>query len=513
MKLTGRRTSNHRVHHSHITSSRRLALASSLVLLLAAFVACGDDAPAPAAQPGADAGPPDTSSNADATGDGGVISPADAPVNERFVAGTRLKPKLVLTAEGDRGLIGWYDTVKEVDCSFRLAMDGALRCLPKMVSKNDFNRGFVADGCSGAALVVDRRAGFSKDACPPDKYYVSTDDSACPPKHRVEPIGAASGLTSYYYQETSCQMSSAIGATLYELGAESAAAEWVKGTLANEPARDGLSASFVGGEDGSFGFYGWVDAKHGDVPCGFARAADGESRCLPFDNWGLVWEDLYTDTNCTSYAAAGLYGKCQSGFGRRYDDRGSCSPKFSVHPIVAPYGGGQIYRGTQGSCTGQAVGGDDAYFVTGPEIAATEFSSSKSADRAGTYRLKRSRGTTSGGWVTGGGFYDSQREDGCSFTMAKDGKLHCMPNGPCPSVTTSPTRSAPCRSIASTSSAVRSCRSTDATSISRRVRRAIASSRWARVTPARSTRGTATVPARSMTARPRTSSSTSAARR
>jgi hypothetical protein len=42
-------------------------------------------------------------------------------------------------------------------------------------------------------------------------------------------------------------------------------------------------------------------------------------------------------------------------------------------------------------------------------------------------RLTRSRNTTSGGWVTGGGFYDTQRAEGCSFAVAKDGTLHCMP--------------------------------------------------------------------------------------
>lgn len=328
---------------------------------------------------------------------------------------------------------GWFDTVMKVDCSFRLAMDGALRCLPPTVSTNDFDRGFSGGTCSGAALLVDKRDASAKDTCPTPKYFVSTDDSVCPPKFRVEPIGAANNAASYRYQEgDQCQTSSASSFAVFDLGPESAPTEWVKGTVANEAPLDGLSAAFVVGEDGSSGFFGWVDTKHSNAPCGFSNAADGQSRCLPFDNWGIVWEDLFTDTNCTSFAAAGLYSKCQSGFGRRYDDRGSCNPKFSIHPIVAPYGGGEVFRGTTGSCVGQSVGGDDAYYTTGPEIPATEFSSLKSGDPVGSLRLKRSRSTTSGGWVTGGGFYDSVRSEACSFTIAKDGKLHCMPTGPQP---------------------------------------------------------------------------------
>jgi hypothetical protein len=410
----------------------RLIVGSTIAGLLFSFAACGNDDPAPAAAPsGNDSGAPETSTS-DGGGEGGLVSPADAPVNERFVAGTRLHPKLVVSAEGERGLRGWYDSLMGVDCSFRLAMDGTLRCLPKTLGTNDWDRGFVAGTCNGAALLVDKRDASAKDACPNEKYFVSPDESVCPPRYRVEPIGAAVVASSYYYQESSCLESSAINYQLYELGTESAPTEWVKGTLANEPARDGLSASFVAGEDGSLGFFGWVDAKHADAPCGFSQAADGESRCLPFDNWGIVWEDLYTDPSCTSFAAAGLYSKCQSGFGRRYDDRGSCNPKYSVHPIVAPYGGGEVYRGEPGSCVGQPVGGDDGYYTTGPEIPAAEFSSLKVGDRVGTTRLKRSRSTTSGGWITGGGFYDSVRDEACSFTTAKDGKLHCMPTGPLP---------------------------------------------------------------------------------
>lgn len=410
----------------------RFALGSALVAV--GFVyACGDDeGGGGGAPPAIEAGTPEASTS-DASVDASPQLPTDAPVNEQYVGGKRLKPKFVQAADGTRGLVGWHDTLLDVDCSFQKAMDGELRCLPfKNRAGNQFDRGFVADGCNGAALMVDKRDPSARDTCGPEKFFPSTDDTTCPPKTRIELVGAASNATSYWYSEGACQMSGLDqGWKLYSLTAEVPPAEWVKGTLANEPAKDGLSPAFVTGEDGSKGFFGWVDAAHGDTPCGFARAADGETRCLPFDNWGIVWEDLFSDGNCTSYVAQGLYTKCSGGFGRRYDDRGSCTPKFSVHPILGPYTGADVYRGKPGSCVGQSASGNE-WYATGPEIPATQFSSIKAGDRVGTARLQRSRSITSGGWVSGGGFYDTKRDEGCSFTTAADGKLRCMPFAPQP---------------------------------------------------------------------------------
>lgn len=413
----------------------RFAFGSTCFAITAFFLACGGDDPAPGTAPtGPDGGGTDAPSNETST-EGGGVYPADAPITQKFIGGTRLKPKAVVSIDGERSVLGWFDTLMNVDCSFRLAMDGELRCLPTNRGSDSYwDRGFIANNCMGEAVLVDKREGSARDTCTPNKYFVSADESVCPRKYRVEPVGAESNATSYWYQETNCTQSNlSTGWKLYSLGAESAPTEWVKGTIVNEPAKDGLSASFIGGDDGSLGFYGWVDARHSDAPCGFTRAADGESRCLPFDEWGIVWEDLYSDANCSSYVAqGGLYGKCQTPFGRRYDDRGSCAPKMSVHPIVGPYTGASVYRGTPGACNGQAAGGSE-FYLTGPEIPATEFSALVSGDPVGSTRLKRSRGSTSGGWVTGGGFFDTLRNEGCSFTTAKDGKLHCMPSGSFPS--------------------------------------------------------------------------------
>lgn len=415
-------------------SFTRFAFGSTCLAVTAFFFACGGDDPAPAGPTGPDGGGNDAPGS-ETSSEGGSVYPDDAPITQKFIGGTRLKPKYVVSAEGERGVLGWVDTMMGVDCSFRLAMDGQLRCLPTNRGSDSYwDRGFVADNCMGQALLVDKREGSARDACAPNKYFVSEDTSVCPRLHRVEPVGAESNATSYWYMEKDCTESSlSSGWKLFSLGAESPPTEWVKGTIVNEPAKDGLSASFVAGDDGSLGFFGWVDARHSDTPCGFTRAADGESRCLPFDNWGIVWEDLYSDSNCTSYAAqGGLYGKCQGNFGLRYDDRGSCSPKMSVHPIVGPYTGADVYRGTPGSCVGQSAANNE-WYLTGPEIPAAEFSTIKSGDPVGNTRLKRSRSTTSGGWVTGGGFFDTVRNESCGFTTAKDGKLHCMPSGSFPS--------------------------------------------------------------------------------
>lgn len=66
-------------------------------------------------------------------------------------SGSRIKVKAFSTADGARGIAGWYDSMLKIDCAFGVAPDGKLRCLPTSVATV---ASYYADsGCSTALAV------------------------------------------------------------------------------------------------------------------------------------------------------------------------------------------------------------------------------------------------------------------------------------------------------------------------------------------------------------------------
>jgi hypothetical protein len=366
------------------------------------------------------------------------VLPMVGPVNEQVVGGTRIRPKLVETADGARGFVAWHDTLLDADCSWRTASDGLLRCLPTTGRLYyDWDRQFT-DGTCTTPILVDARQG-NADGCGPGKYFSSVDETACPGKTRVESVGGMLTPATYGYANRSqpcTSQSFPAGDKAYALGPEVAAAQFVAGVVSYGDVKDGVAAAYVTGEDGSKGYLTLVDTLHDSEPCGFARSADGTIRCLPLNSrdgveWGIVWEDLFTDATCTSYwAQLEYYSKCPTKYGWRYDDRGSCNPKFFVHPVLAPTTV-PLYRDA-GTCNPQGQTGAGG-FTTGPEVPVSTFSTVDAGPMApfsATTRLERFTSVTSGGLVVATGWYDIQRKEACSFLPDSAGTLRCMPGGP-----------------------------------------------------------------------------------
>ncbi|HEU4406751.1 MAG TPA: hypothetical protein VFS43_15905, partial [Polyangiaceae bacterium] len=87
-------------------------------------------------------------------GGGGKGGSGPVPDAEAATPGTRLKPKVFVGADGSRqpSTSLWHDTQRNEECSFRLAADGAYRCLPTSAA---ISSGYFQDaGCTTPALAV-----------------------------------------------------------------------------------------------------------------------------------------------------------------------------------------------------------------------------------------------------------------------------------------------------------------------------------------------------------------------
>jgi hypothetical protein len=124
---------------------------------------------------------------------------ATVPATARVQPGSgRLVPALVAaifdeTGAPTRDLVpGWYDTERNVDCSFRVAADGKFRCLPVAAPATLF---FADASCQGPT----RLAGFGGPTCGSDPRYALEPSQTCPSSARVyqlggpkdEPLGSA----------------------------------------------------------------------------------------------------------------------------------------------------------------------------------------------------------------------------------------------------------------------------------------------------------------------------------
>ena len=53
-----------------------------------------------------------------------------------YKSGSRIKARVFVTPGGAQSFSGWHDTQLDVDCHFRVAADGKIRCIPTMNTAN-----------------------------------------------------------------------------------------------------------------------------------------------------------------------------------------------------------------------------------------------------------------------------------------------------------------------------------------------------------------------------------------
>lgn len=102
----------------------------------------------------------------------------------------RLVPALVWPPASETLVSGWHDTMNDVDCTFALASDGKMRCLPTASSATIL---FTDDACKSPSQV----AVLSDPSCIGLRRYARVVSSTCPPTAKIYALGSeAKNLTS-----------------------------------------------------------------------------------------------------------------------------------------------------------------------------------------------------------------------------------------------------------------------------------------------------------------------------
>ena len=156
---------------------------------------------------------------------GGTGAPPD------YVSGSRIKARVLSTADGAKAFAGYYDSSLAMPCSFNHAADDTLRCLPTNVA---YVASYFSDlGCgtplayttAGCAPVYAQKA--ETGSCVDIGYY-STNA-----RQRIYSVAGAYGAAMVWVGSPgSCSMTATpTTLTLYNIGSEVAASTFAAGSV------------------------------------------------------------------------------------------------------------------------------------------------------------------------------------------------------------------------------------------------------------------------------------------
>jgi hypothetical protein len=405
-----------------------------VALLGCALAGCGgkDDArPAPPNGGGLDAGPVDAGT---AGGDAADMAPDDGGAAGVFLPreGTRLKIRWIEAPGGTRVFGGFRDSQLRVDCSFRRAIDGELRCLPTAFT---LGNDFADASCTSPAVVMG-------DAdCQAPEYIRRTDSTnACLGRERIYRRGEA--ITQVFTRTTPTGMPpvcSPIGvqttSAAFRLGAELPVAMFVKAVDVPPPAGGPggpLDIIMREAEDGARIDSGWQNTAR-DAACSLVDTApDGRRRCLP--PLATLSSVTYSDASCMQ-AAAFFVPACREQPSHVVEPvPQSCPTRYTVKEVgpAAPtvYAKAAATPPATGSfCGVTAPTAGNQYHTLGAAVAPDGFPALDAATQevAGARLHARLTGPATGRRIVLPEWFDTTRNEICVWTSFGNGKHRCAP--------------------------------------------------------------------------------------
>lgn len=152
--------------------------------------------------------------------------------------GSRLRNKRIVASDGTVALgAGLFDTQRSEDCSFSLADDGKMRCLPTYPNLATVSTYYDHPTCSGRPLAL-------SSTCEPAKKYVIQYAPNCGSSATAGSIASVTEITPpatlYSLSGTTCTamtntlFTAATGYRIYSIGAVVSAARFVDGTATTQ---------------------------------------------------------------------------------------------------------------------------------------------------------------------------------------------------------------------------------------------------------------------------------------
>jgi hypothetical protein len=327
-------------------------------------------------------------------------------------SGSRIGVHDVETADGARAFYRFYDGQLGVDCYNSFSVNGTSRCVPWDVLGTS-NR-YADPGCSDLLAV-----GSCSMAGPPRYAAIYT---GCGEAEYHPILGAFSG--QLYYSAGHCGMDpSAPGSsTYYRIGSALPSSALVPVAVAPKPGSARLAPITAAFSDGASGPYGWHDTQLG-VDCWFQAATDGTQRCFPtfFGSTG----SFYADAGCTQpLASASSCWVSQT----RYVVPAPASPPYGTVYATGSQHTGAAWFKSGAQCTPYTPPQGFLLLEVTPASIQSFVAGTLGVDAARSGSRVQVR-VVSGpaGERQSGGFHDTQLGADCTFSVAADGKLRCLP--------------------------------------------------------------------------------------
>jgi hypothetical protein len=169
-------------------------------------------------------------------GTGGAGGGGDVP---EYTSGTRIKARVLTSADGAKEYRGWQDTMLNFACYFSVAGDGQYRCLPQGLP--GVGPYYSDSNCTTLAVMIQK----TSSTCPPPYAITSEATAMCTeyysPLYRTHVFSMGSALAgSVYYPQGTPATCAAIAPTtgypyttynFYLVGAEVPPTTFASGTV------------------------------------------------------------------------------------------------------------------------------------------------------------------------------------------------------------------------------------------------------------------------------------------
>ena len=347
-------------------------------------------------------------------GSGASIPAACMDRTSNHVPGTRIRPKNLVTSEGDRSWQGWHDSELGEDCEFVRGSDGVDRCMP------------VAAPAYGAASFAD--AGCSEEivpllSCSPTHVRKDSGTSSCDfGENRVHELGATVTLSMVYLGTPGACSPTPVDPPqmFFRLGAEVDSSSHVEASTEILPGAGRVRSEGISAADGTLQVRGWVDTQF-DTKCGFETLDSDVEYCVP--EWSF--SPGYAEPECTTQVLL-EYG-CREG---------ERTPSYAFLPGTAPcYTNrlvtvGEAYSGTVYTQSCYPFNGEvpPAYAVGADAPASLAPAVTQTVALDDPSRLKPVYKTSDDGGCWFWTWFDSELDVDCGFQEFTDGTHRCAPS-------------------------------------------------------------------------------------
>ncbi|MBK8010677.1 MAG: hypothetical protein IPK13_04965 [Deltaproteobacteria bacterium] len=392
----------------------------------------GSDASSPSTDAGDSDGSDGTQRDAEVVDAADAADAADAGVyypSAENRSGERLKAHFIEASDGARIANGWHDSLLETPCRFAAASDGLVRCVPAG-EKVAFAASYFSD--PDCTIPV---ASVALDACVTPQWMQTYDTTTCPARISFYEIGARITSEAGFQRDAVTQACvpttfQLAGAAYYEAGAFVDPAQFATGEAHFDATLGRVLVREFTTDDGAHAFLGFVDSAM-NANCSFGRTFDGVTRCLP-EARASVETTRFSDEACSLWVATESKSTATCTAPRFASERKlvDCISHTRIYETGSALS--SVYAQNDTSCVQSESPPTLNDFQLGSVLeddVFVEASFERPTSGPPSARLIPGRYRLLGGvFRSNAQLFDTVRNENCSFAIAGDGKLRCLPS-------------------------------------------------------------------------------------